>query len=504
MLFQMISPFATTVQSGKVTRNQKPQLKILKLCGKIGIHAIKHKSLKSAVFGKMLREELVQMGPCYVKVGQIMSCRSDLFPAYIIDELKELQDNVPPFPFSIAKKVFEEEFGQSMSEVFDQVDTVPIASASIGQVHVGCLKRSGKQVVIKFQRPELQETYMKEIVTIRDFLWKFNKVFPDKLLRDLVIVVEECVRALEYELDFRFEHTNALLCSSICNDIPYLTVPRVYSKLTSPKVIVMEYCPGIKINDVSRLNDDLVDKVQLSVNLLKMFVVMITKYGFLHADPHPGNLAIDELMKNIILYDYGIFEQYDATFRKVLFDLFVAIGFKDVQHILTIMLENDLITMNSGAKDLSSLDPMEYVTLTRLISIVLDYVDDVNVNSLKVKIDSNVFIDSNNLPFILNSKLMLLGKTFVTLEGVCKDLNPEFNYRDHIAEIGMDIISSELLFDKVAYDINSLIQKNNLNKTNNDKWIEKNANNMLLTKQFEQQSKFLIGLMFSTLLLHVL
>lgn len=473
-----------------------PYFKLLKLGGKIGIHAMRHRCLNTSSFGKLLRTELVKMGPSYVKIGQMLSSREDLLPEPVTHELQLLQDKVAPFAFEQIEETFMQEFDEPLSNYFKSISRHPIASASIGQVHKGVLLNSEKEVVIKVQRPDLESTYIKELLHMKNLLEVLNDACDIKFIEDLYMVINECFSTLAYEIDFMLEKNNALSCSIISKELDRLRIPRVYSKLTSKKIIVMEYCPGIKINDTKTLNSFGVDKDKLAKDILKTYIIMLTKYGYLHGDPHPGNIALDKNTNEIILYDFGIFERYDPNTRKMFMNLLISVARRDVEGIITQILADDIILMKSNAKRLEDLDPVEYMAVYELITILLGYIDDLSMEKLINSMKSNAFLDPHDLPFVLHGKIMLILKTFGTLEGLCKTLNPKFKYRDYILDIGKDIISSDAILDKVFADISLLIDQRGAVYTNNTniakaKSRENHAHNYMMQTRIDKQNKLL-------------
>lgn len=436
-----------------------PYFKLIKFGGTIGMHALRHRALSTAAFGKLLRIELVNMGPSYIKIGQMLSSREDLLPEPVTQELQLLQDHVVPISFAQIEQTFLDEFSAPMSSFFKSVSPTPIASASIGQVHKAVLLHSQREVVIKVQRPALDTTHIQDIMQIKNLLDLLNRVCNVKIIEDLHMVLQECVCTLDTEIDFLNEKNNALSCYVVAKEFERLRIPRVYSKLTSKRVIVMEYCPGIKINDLHALNTIGVDKDALARDLFKIYVVMLTKYGYLHGDPHPGNIAIDITTKQIILYDFGIFARYDQQTRNMFTNLLVSIGRRDIEGIMTHLLTDQIILMKSNTTRVEELNPVEYMALYELIAILLTYIDDLNMERMIVNMKRNTFIDSQKLPFVLHGKILLILKTFGTLEGVCRTLNPTFKYRDYIFEIGKELLFSDAIFDKIVSDLNLLVNQ---------------------------------------------
>lgn len=406
--------------------------------------------------GKWIRDSLISLGPTYIKIGQVISSRPDLFPTYVTDELISLQTNVPSVGFEDVKTIIENEYDKNIEDIFSEIKQKPIASASIGQVHLAKLKHNNKIVVVKVQKPKIEDNILNELDVINTLL-KLFEMFQIKKINDLLLVLNDSCKNIKTELDFINEKKNILLFQSIFQNSELVKIPKVYSKLTTKKVIVMEYVPGIKIDELesktSNFNGEMMSK-----KLMTTFILCLLQSGYLHADPHAGNISIAN--DKIILYDFGIVAKYNINIKDALKDIFIAFLSKNTDIVINRVLENDIIFMkNSSAKSVSELSSIEYVSLYRLVNYLFEYSETLDIYKLKSNILNDSFLDVDNLPFDINPEMLLLFKTFATLEGVCKNIYPEFNYFLLIDELFSELLDIDVLSQKISTDIRLLLDQ---------------------------------------------
>ncbi|KAJ6737124.1 CHAPERONE-ACTIVITY OF BC1 COMPLEX CABC1 -RELATED [Salix viminalis] len=243
------------------------------------------KVARRKALAKWLKESILRLGPTFIKIGQQFSTRVDILAQEYVDQLSELQDQVPPFPSETAVSIVEEELGAPVDDIFDQFDYEPIAAASLGQVHRARLK--GQEVVIKVQRPGLKDLFdidLKNLRVIAEYLQKFDPK-SDGAKRDWVAIYDECASVLYQEIDYTKEAANAELFASNFKKMDYVKVPRINWEYTTPQVLTMEYVPGIKINKIQALDQLGVDRKRLGRYAVESYLEQILSHGFFHADP---------------------------------------------------------------------------------------------------------------------------------------------------------------------------------------------------------------------------
>ncbi|MGD9235824.1 MAG: AarF/UbiB family protein [Desulfobacterales bacterium] len=266
-----------------------------------------------------LRMAFEELGPTYIKLGQILSTRPDLVPVDILEELSRLQDEVPPFPFEDVKTVIESEFGLPAEKLFDQLDEKPLASASIGQVHEARTK-DGEPVAVKFQRPDIQRTIEVDLEIMLHLATLAERHIKEFEIHRPVKIVEEFARTLEKEIDYRNEATNMERIARRFLDIPHIYIPAVFREFTTSRVLTTELIEGIKISKIESIDKAGLDRKVIAERIVGLVLKQAFEHGFFHADPHPGNIFV--LADNVIcLVDYGMMGLVDRATREAFVDL---------------------------------------------------------------------------------------------------------------------------------------------------------------------------------------
>nr|XP_007137605.1 hypothetical protein PHAVU_009G140400g [Phaseolus vulgaris]ESW09599.1 hypothetical protein PHAVU_009G140400g [Phaseolus vulgaris] len=295
-------------------------------------------TLRRKALAKWLKESILRLGPTFIKIGQQFSTRVDILPQEYVDQLSELQDQVPPFPSETSIAIVEEELGSPLGDIFDQFDYEPIAAASLGQVHRARLK--GKEVAIKVQRPGLKGLFdidLKNLRVIAEYLQKLDPK-SDGAKRDWVAIYDECASVLYQEIDYTKEAANAELFASNFKNMDYVKVPTIYWDYTTPQILTMEYVPGIKINKIQALDQLGVDRKRRYA--VESYLEQILSHGFFHADPHPGNIAVDDVNGGrLIFYDFGMMGSISPNIREGLLEAFYGVYEKDPEKVLQAMIQ---------------------------------------------------------------------------------------------------------------------------------------------------------------------
>ncbi|XP_006382925.3 protein ACTIVITY OF BC1 COMPLEX KINASE 8, chloroplastic isoform X3 [Populus trichocarpa] len=298
------------------------------------------KVARRKALAKWLKESILRLGPTFIKIGQQFSTRVDILAQEYVDQLSELQDQVPPFPSETAVSIVEEELGAPVDDIFDQFDYEPIAAASLGQVHRARLK--GQEVVIKVQRPGLKDLFDIDLKNLRVIAEYLQKIDPksDGAKRDWVAIYDECASVLYQEIDYTKEAANAELFASNFKKMEYVKVPTINWEYTTPQILTMEYVPGIKINKIQALDQLGVDRKRLGRYAVESYLEQILSHGFFHADPHPGNIAVDDVNGGrLIFYDFGMMGSISPNIREGLLETFYGVYEKDPDKVLEAMVQ---------------------------------------------------------------------------------------------------------------------------------------------------------------------
>ncbi|KAM2196681.1 hypothetical protein ACFX1Q_000179 [Malus domestica] len=298
------------------------------------------KTLRRKALAKWLKENILRLGPTFIKIGQQFSTRVDILAQEYVDQLSELQDQVPPFPSDTAVSIVEEELGAPVGDIFDRFDYEPIAAASLGQVHRARLK--GQEVVVKVQRPGLKDLFNIDLKNLRVIAEYLQKIDPksDGAKRDWVAIYDECANVLYEEIDYTKEAANAELFASNFKNMDYVKVPTIIWEYTTPQVLTMEYVPGIKINKIQAIDQLGLDRQRLGRYAVESYLEQILSHGFFHADPHPGNIAVDDVNGGrLIFYDFGMMGSISPNIREGLLETFYGVYEKDPDKVLQAMVQ---------------------------------------------------------------------------------------------------------------------------------------------------------------------
>src|SRR4051812_8796929 len=254
--------------------------------------------------GQHLRELLDELGPTFVKFGQLLSTRPDIVPPDIIAELRGLQDDVRAFPFEQAERVIEEDLGNTIERLFLDFDPVPVAAASIGQVHRATLP-NGRRVAVKVQRPGAPQKIDADL----NLMYQAAKLVKERVRAfdfiDTRQLVDEFARQIRQELDYRLEARNAQTFHRNFAGDPHVHVPRVYWTYTRARVLTLEWLDGTQLADVDLLPLTLDERRDLAYRITETWMAMIFRHGFFHGDPHPANILVLEEAGSIGLVDFG-------------------------------------------------------------------------------------------------------------------------------------------------------------------------------------------------------
>ncbi len=388
----------------------------------IGLQLISRK--KREHIEKLTRVERVRMaleelGPTFIKFGQILSTRPDLIPVEYIKELSKLQDQVSPFSYEEVREIIRAETGKWPEEIFETFQKTPIAAASIGQVHKATL-RDSEEVVIKVQRPNIQKMVQVDLEIMHHIASLMEKHVEELGAFHPTRVVEEFAKSIAKELDYTIEaaHIERFAKQFLGDDSIY--VPRVYRELTTERIITMEYVDGIKASDVDRLREEGYDLEVIATRGADLIMKQIFIYGFFHADPHPGNIFI--LPRNVICYlDFGMVGRITRQERQDFIDIVIHIVKEDARRAVDAILR---ITNYSSEPDREALE--------RDIAELMDqylYLPLKDIRTAKL-LQQALEISSRHKIF-LKPDLFLMMKALSTSETLGRMLYPDFNLIEH-------------------------------------------------------------------------
>ncbi|KAJ0798097.1 putative ABC-type Cd(2+) transporter [Helianthus annuus] len=365
-----------------------------------------------------LRECVLQLGPTFIKLGQLSSTRSDLFPREFVDELAKLQDRVPAFSPEKAKGFIEKELGAPVNVLYREFEERPIAAASLGQVHRAIL-HNGETVVVKVQRPGLKKLFdidLRNLKLVAEYFQRSESLGGPT--RDWIGIYDECAKILYQEIDYINEGKNADRFRRDFRNVKWVRVPQVFWDYTAMKVLTLEYVPGIKINNVDAIKERGYSRSRISSRAIESYLIQILKTGFFHADPHPGNLAID-VDESLIYYDFGMMGEIKSFTRERLMDLFYAVYENDAKKVM-----NSLISLEA-LQPTGDLSPVR-----RSIQYFLDNLlnQSPDQEQTLAAIGEDLFSIATDQPFRFPSTFTFVIRAFSTLEGIGYSLDPDFSF----------------------------------------------------------------------------
>jgi ubiquinone biosynthesis protein len=381
------------------------------------------------------RMALEALGPTFIKLGQLLSTRPDLLPPDYILELSRLQDAVPAAPWSALREQIENELGSPMGEVFDSVNTKPLGSASLAQVHAARLL-TGEDVVIKVQRPGIERTIEIDLEILYDFARLLQEYSPWGEMYDFTSVAEDFRETLQNELDYRRESSYAERFRANFRRVHYVHIPTIYWDYVTRRVMVMERLYGIKIDDVEALRQAGYDPKTVAGQAVRLIIKEIMEDGFFHADPHPGNFLIMD--KGIIgAMDFGQVGWLEHAERVQIIQLYIAAVTGDtdtiVSHLIRMGVARHTVDTQALRRDVTQL--LNKYKGMRLEDIQFQ---DVSDDVMKIAFEHRLHLPAD---------LWLLGKTLVQMEGVGSRLDPDLDLfkisEPYVKQLQRDMLSPQ-------------------------------------------------------------
>ncbi|MEX1322862.1 MAG: AarF/ABC1/UbiB kinase family protein [Synechococcaceae cyanobacterium] len=363
---------------------------------------------------RWLTAEFLALGSAFIKLGQLLSARPDVLPAELVEELALLQDRVPAFPFAVVQELLEAELGERCAEIID-LDPSPLGSASLAQVHRASL-RSGRQVVLKVQRPGLEHLFRLDLEVLQQVAALVQRHPRWGRGRDWVGIAKECRRVLLRELDFRLEAEHAARFRQQFLDDPGIRIPAVIWELSSRRVLCLDYVPGIKVTDRQALLAGGIDPAGVAEKGAASYLQQLVRFGFFHADPHPGNLAV-AADGALIYYDFGMMGQISGRLRSRLGRMVRAAAGRDAGSLVQELQAAGVIA--------AGVDPGPVRRLVRvMLTDALTPPFSANViNKLSGDLYSLVY----GQPFRVPPELIFVMRALSTFEGVGRSLDPGFS-----------------------------------------------------------------------------
>lgn len=373
----------------------------------------KHQVVKNGLTPETLRHILEDLGPTFIKIGQIMSSRTDVLPKEYCEQLEMLRAEVKPLTIETIRQEIENELGKKIEEVFSSIDEKPLGSASIGQVHSATLL-DGRKVVIKVQRPYVADIMMKDFALLSKAA-KMMKLAPVNNTIDFNMVLHELEEVSKDELDFRIEANNTAEFYENMKDIKYVTCPVIEKDLTTQRIMTMSYVKGFSIGNLEKLNENGYDRKEIAVKLVTNYMKQVIDDGLFHADPHQGNILIDE--GQIVWLDMGMVGRLSKKEAGIIRTAVNAVSRKDVN-----LMKSAVLSFGKVKGEINH---------SKLFSDIDEIMDKYCSSSIE-ELDIGALLDdvialATKHGISLPEGFSMLVRGLITIEGVVAKLNVDVN-----------------------------------------------------------------------------
>ena len=376
------------------------------------LKVLKENDLLRGVTPAKLCHTLEQLGPTFIKLGQILSTRVDLLPADYCESLSKLRNQVTPLDFDVVESILSQSY-ENYSEIFTHIEKIPIGSASIAQVHKAKLRFDNSEVVLKIKRPNIEKVFEEDFFLFKKAIdtLHLNRLFPVMNLQD---VLDQLYQSMMEEANFVSEMNHLLEFRQNNFDSSYITCPYVYKNLCTKDILVMEYINGIKINDVTSLNQYDFDLENLADLLSENYMKQALDDGFFHADPHPDNIFVDS---KIVYIDLGMMGRLSGKNKQLLKNCISSIVNSDYKEVARI-----LVALSTPVEE------VDYLSLEKDVQAILEEFESMDLENISiVSFISKMFYMLRDNHLILNHDVTLLVRGIGILESVLQTLNPKMS-----------------------------------------------------------------------------
>ncbi|MEW6087515.1 MAG: AarF/ABC1/UbiB kinase family protein [bacterium] len=386
-----------------------------------------------------------ELGPTFIKFGQIMSTRPDLLPQDFIEAFTRLQDRVKPFDYEEVKKIIEDELGQPVEKIFKSFNKKPAAAASISQVHYAVLN-TGEEVVVKVQRPGIQKKILTDIRILYMIANYIEKKLGDDRLFEPLLLVEEFDNSIRREMDFIIEASNTEKLHNNFRNDPDICFSNVWWDYTTSRVLTLERLSGFRLDDEEKFKQYKIDKGKLAEKIIYAYLKQFFEDGFFHADPHMGNILISPEGKILIL-DCGMVGYLHRELKENFSQVFVGIVTRDFEKIVDAYIKLGMMTQ-----------PIDYVSFHKDIVAYMERHLDVPIKQFKI---SDVFMDTLNnaqkYKIRVNVDFLLLMRSLAILENITRKLKPDMNIIETTKPYAFDLLKKKFSFKDLSSGLLKLI-----------------------------------------------
>ncbi|MEH7885409.1 AarF/UbiB family protein [Bacillus sp. JJ1609] len=375
---------------------------------------VKHGNTKEA--GYRIRCMLEELGPAFIKLGQLLSIRSDLLPAEIVKELEMLQDQVPPVPVEEIKAKIHQEFGRPVDEVFQSFNEECIAAASIGQVHEAVLP-SGEAAMVKVQRPGIRQVVYTDLEILMDLSKLIEQRYDWAEYYNITEMVEELSESVRRELDYSEEARNTEIVQMQFEDCESIKVPEIFHNYSTDQILTMEKIDGIKLNELHTMAATIDEKRKIADLLVSSFITQILREGFFHGDPHPGNILYIPENQQLVFIDFGQVGRLSASMRYDSSSMMMGILQEDTHQIVKAIFRMAYVP--------SDINERHFYDNVEAIRKMVDHSPKEGL-SLGLTV-MELFSAAQEHRIILPKEMTMMGKALVTIEGIISEMDPSLD-----------------------------------------------------------------------------
>lgn len=377
-----------------------------------------------------LRYAMEELGPAFIKLGQLLATRPDMVGNEIADDLKLLRDNTPATPFEEMRKVIEGELGKPLEEVYSEFNEEPLGSASIGQVYRATLKESGMEVAVKVQKPGIYDVIVPDVKILNNLAGTVDKHVSGSRTYNLPAMAKEFERSIFKELDYMEEVRNINKITNNFKDVEYIKIPEVYPEYCSSKLINMELIDGYEVTDLFDNEIEGINNTEIAQYGTQSYLKQVLIDGFFHADPHPGNLFVTKDAK-LCYIDFGMMGVVNDTFRSNFAQLILLLLDGNSHHLINQLLYMNIISPEQNTDEFrEDVDDL----LNSYIGVDLDQMDGIFDNLMNVMINHNI---------ILPREFIMIGRGILLIEDAGNRLDPHFNLTAELEEFAKKMIRTK-------------------------------------------------------------
>lgn len=384
-----------------------------------------------------LREAMEELGPAFIKLGQLLASRPDMIGPEIAEDLKKLRDNTPVTPFDQMREVVETELGKPLEDIYSEFDETPLGSASIGQVYKATLKETGQEVAVKIQKPGIYDIIVADVKILVNLAGKADKYITKTRTYNLPAIMKEFERSIFKELNYMEEVMNIQKVTNNFKEDENIYIPQAFRDYSTSKVITMELVDGYEIADLFDNQIEGIDNKEIAKIGVQSFLKQILLDGFFHADPHPGNMFVTKDGK-VTYIDWGMVGVITEEFRGNLAQMILILLSGDSKKLINQLIYMKLITPEQNTEEFQ--EDVEDL-LNKYLGVDLDQMDGIFESLMNVMIKHNI---------ILPREFVMIGRGFILLEDTGSRLDPQFNLTTELEKFAKKMISQKFSVGNIA------------------------------------------------------